>query len=361
MKRGNLMDTIEALKSIQILDGLEEARGLALGGVDVIDRLWARQFAFREATIDLVESLNTFCPTVRPLICQNVTSNYNCTFDDIPFADEVKAVFEVTRVDWFLKLSGIHKDLLVMADDFQDAKEAAENFGWAFWMAASYALALAALTLIIMWGVIRAWSNNTTHDGKAGDCILRCLRNWFVVPLYALLVFLSWLFSMIFLVLSTSTADFCVNSPDPRVLAVLAKNRYKFHSLVYQYVTWIVGGCPEGGVPSQIQDAVGVTLRLLQAVSNLSRAIDDEENASDEFWDETCGGRPDYLIDFASTAERIVCLTANSLRDVEVFFSCGNWHPVYEETIYRSVCWESTKGFKWIATTQVIIVGFSSK
>jgi hypothetical protein len=63
--------------------------------------------------------------------------------------------------------------------------------------------------------------------------------------------------------------------------------------------------------------------------------------------------------ELASSVESSVCDLANAMNDVQVYFSCGNWRPLYRLVLYDAVCYEGNTGFWYTSISQFCIVIFS--
>jgi hypothetical protein len=61
-----------------------------------------------------------------------------------------------------------------------------------------------------------------------------------IVPLFILLTVIGFLFSIIFITGSISTADFCYNSPDGPVLSILEVLRSNFRSFVIFFLEFYI-------------------------------------------------------------------------------------------------------------------------
>lgn len=69
----------------------------------------------------------------------------------------------------------------------------------------------------------------------------------------------------------------------------------------------------------------------------------------------------------SQVADTVVCgdLTNYDVIDlrcciqVQEYFACRNFHPIYESTVYEGLCYEANRGLTWVAFTQILIVFFS--
>jgi hypothetical protein len=210
--------TVKGVESLDVavghtISGLAYTKKLLLEAFALLQNFLLRQAEF---TAFRREVVNGFCPLVRQQICESLTpAVQNCTYDNLPpeLIESIRSILETGQESLYSELGKMEDDLVKLAQDMDAYSAIASSFSWAFWMASAFSLLLAALTLILMYGVVLAW------QGKLKDVWMGTLvRNWLIVPIYAFCVVMSWLFSMVFLIGAGLSADFCADSPDPRVL-----------------------------------------------------------------------------------------------------------------------------------------------
>jgi len=71
------------------------------------------------------------------------------------------------------------------------------------------------VTLVIASGIIIAWLKKVRSGWM--NKLYSCVRGWFMVPLFTVLVIICWIFSMVFVIGSTMSADMCYNGPDEKL------------------------------------------------------------------------------------------------------------------------------------------------
>jgi len=229
-----------------------------------------------------------------------------------------------------LSLSFLRLQLYNDLDEFQDiiegADSAVENFNFAFYLAAIFGGLTAVVTILIMIEVVLAWRRKP--GGGWFQCIIRCCRRGFLLPIFALCVFLGMLFAIIFIWGSTTTADLCYDSPDRRMAWILNQTEDFLGSTIYKFALYYVGGCPANGHPAEFI----TELREIVAVGR--KAYDLGLEAGDavaEDFQAVCGDNADpaALEVAASGVGLIICYLGQALYDIEKFFSCNNWRPLY--------------------------------
>jgi hypothetical protein len=225
-----LVDSVETgLGTIDIV------KGLLQGGIDLVDQILESQVQKQTNIDQLLTDMNTICPAVRENLCTDLDQvPESCNFDGAFDGEVLKNAMEFlanTRIDVAEELLDVRSDLeeeLAVAEGFSNS---GENFQWALYCCIAFSLALALLCLCLMVGVCFRLPR-----------VVRCFQNWFLVPLFVLLVALSWAFSMAFVIGSLSLADFCVDSPDDKVLAILEKYQDEFSGLTYAFVVYYISG-----------------------------------------------------------------------------------------------------------------------
>jgi hypothetical protein len=64
---------------------------------------------------------------------------------------------------------------------------------------------------------------------------------------------------------------------------------------------------------------------------------------------------PTILAGVSQAFNEEMCLVADLLRQVRTLFQCATWYPLYETTVYDTLCY-SVPSFSWIASTQLVVV-----
>jgi hypothetical protein len=131
-------------------------------------------------------------------------------------------------------MEGVRKDLLALSHYLNTTEKSIKNFQWTFGLARALNLFLALLCLLIVLSVFcNKWSR-----------LIRCVQSWITVPLFSVLVLLSFIFSLVCMLSSTALADFCVNGPDLRVLSILEVLKEDITDMIYDVAVYYVKQCP---------------------------------------------------------------------------------------------------------------------
>jgi len=228
-------------------------------------------------------------------------------------------------------------------------------------IASTFALLLAVLCIIICYGVIEAWFGGCKR-GNCGVKLFACLRSWLILPLFIFLVIMAWVFSMVFIIGSTASADMCVDSPDTRLEEVLIKygdfseGDLGTESIILRFLLFYIRGCPVDASPERFVEKITEVLGVLDTAVGFVTTI-----AGDPTIEQVCGSDAAALVSgTASTSfATSVCSLAEALVRVQLFFSCENWRPLYRAIMYDSVCYNGNEGFYYVAITQFCIVMFA--
>ena len=209
-------------------NGLSQGKSLAQGAIDILDEYTTWQNATIEQALRLGDQLNGLCPAVTGTICETIVAfdtpldvEAGCNFTDIPYADELESYLVFGRDFVFDALLDMRSDLLYVIDIMDDADDIVAKFHWAFYAAAAFAGVVGVLTALFMTGVVLTWKEELKGQASKNRCLAttrRCVHHFLLVPIYFLFVVLSWIFSMVFVIGSITTADTCVGSPDDRIL-----------------------------------------------------------------------------------------------------------------------------------------------
>lgn len=101
-----------------------------------------------------------------------------------------------------------------------------------------YVLSFCSLSFLLLVGAIFSWTKTSCRP-------LTCLNAWIILPLFVLLVFVSWFLVTVYSVGAILNADFCSGgeapgSPDATTLKLNTMTYYKeYLGGTYEY--WVVG------------------------------------------------------------------------------------------------------------------------
>jgi hypothetical protein len=254
------------------------------------------------------------CPGVAPSLCTNVTSEDRvCDFSQVPVYEELinlLQIFDGTLDLIFGELEALESDLYELLDLLDTAdKYYPKHFSWAFWVAAGASLGLGALCLFLFLVIVRL-STQPPKD-EALPPVVKFVRSWMVVPLFLLLTCVGWLFSMVFIVASTGTADFCYNSPDGPILNLLAQVGDDFDSIAYAFLIFYVKGCPLTEAPVELDQRIIILAKnVIPAIQGLASAIQRQGEANLE---QVCGTNFAPFLAIVGALDNQLCILTQTL------------------------------------------------
>jgi hypothetical protein len=227
---------------VDILDGgrdvVKKVDTLTLQAIVLVDSFLETTTEALDDTMDFLQATNGYCPNVRESLCEDIFNATNCNFQGIPYALEIEKVvgyFDGVRGLVFDEVVKFRADLVTMTEAVDEMDEKAKTFNWAFWVAASFALALAVLCFLMMTGVLLAWVHKLPR-------VFYCFRTIVIVPSFIFLVLISWVFSMVFVIGSMALADTCVDSPDAIVLNLVNNIRDDISSIIAELLIFYISG-----------------------------------------------------------------------------------------------------------------------
>jgi hypothetical protein len=144
---------------------------------------------------------------------------------------------------------------------------------------------------------------------------------------------------------SLTTADACYNSPDSLVLQILATKKDDFHTVLYNFIEFYVGGCPENVVPLPINDEVNKFLSYLDVVAAFVQDLQ-----ADQTFDDTCGSNKGILINGTSVVVEVICLVTITILDIRDLLNCDNWNSIYS---VRNILRQCTRD--WLKTFFLVV------
>jgi hypothetical protein len=206
---------------------------LTQGGIDLIDLIDEQNAATSIAVEGLLEDANHICPSVRDPLCTDLSNPSTCNFEGVFDTDVLQITLEhfagAERNVYYQEIFKARddlEDLLLVAADLDDK---AATFNWALYCAMVFSTLLAALCLLIMVGIACRVSR-----------VLSCLRHCVLVPIFSLLVVLSFVFAIVFIVGSMALADLCMDSPDNRVLVILNRFQEDLSPMMVEFATFYI-------------------------------------------------------------------------------------------------------------------------
>ena len=339
---------------VAVDDGLRHVQRLCQGGVTVFDNLDERQ----QELLDSIQTdralVNGIC-AAQPL-CESLEPPKDCDFTPIPaalraaFGDVFRSIYQ-TATFVFEDIESFRADLLDLSDRIETYLTVENEMEWAFWAALAFALALGVLDLITIFGVVLLMRGPGT--GK----VFRFMRLRLLFPLIIIFALLTLVFSIVCVAGAVATADWCHNGPDAKVSYLLDEYQDNVDSVIYQFARYYVNTCDSELAPIRIVTQSQLSLNITTQVSGLLSQINTFDEA---VWREACG---DSLTGLQVILEGLVgglCVLGQTVEDLNRYFWCRNWNPVYGFFMHDGICQDATEGIGWIAAAMFWVRTFHS-
>uniref|UniRef100_A0A7S3KZH1 Uncharacterized protein n=1 Tax=Amphora coffeiformis TaxID=265554 RepID=A0A7S3KZH1_9STRA len=257
-------------------------------------------------------------------------------------------------------LDGIQNDLEEIADDMLDYDQKVDEFEWPFRVAKAFALVVAILDIFVIICLVQAWIHDasvvptqTSENSQSSQkWIFRILKTWVLLPLFILVVILSWILSMVFAIGSITTSDLCYESPDPRLLAFVETQDNWKTTLVYDFITYYLNSCPADKEPFALEEVVVGVNSVVGTLDGFLGQVKDSAATVEAI----CGSDPGSTVSLADTLVDQMCSVTLIIQRVQRFLACDNWYPLYSLVAHDAVCANAAQGFLWLGATQFLIV-----
>merc|ERR1712232_304104 len=185
----------------------------------------------------------------------NTTSN-NSGFcygrEDAPFRTYVIELFTLLQdigTGISSEASKLQSDLLSMTGVTSNIRSNLSTADWVFTVALAIAIIQMVITIFLVSGVLLAWMQRYPKP-------FRCVQSYVLLPFFVCMVFLSALFSCIFVCVSVVGSDFCFGDPDSKVVAAL--EMMDFNSVAFNLVAFYIKGCSGMVLPKILENITDV-------------------------------------------------------------------------------------------------------
>jgi hypothetical protein len=99
-----------------------------------------------------------------------------------------------------------------------------------------------------------------------------------------------------------------------------------------------------------------MTKLIVPALNDVAMAV---EQMGSESLLRLCGNSFTPFVSIINALEDQLCTLAQSLANVRSLLDCPEWYPIYQYTAHTGMCYYSSTGFLWAASTQIVMVIFS--
>ena len=336
-------------RAVQLADtNVQQVQDISLQAINLINQEQQQLEGAQIATSALLQRLNTqFCPLKTHRLCDNITATEPiCNISDIPLAVDVK--------DWigffggnksesvlFPPLPDYRGDMQYLIQEMEHQQETLHSFDWAFYVASACAIALASSCLFLLWSVLLISRRGTISKR------FECIQSKVFLPLFFFLTILSWISNMVFVIGSTVVADFCYESPDASVTALLDQLSPEFSTeTIHEFLYYTVEGCPVQQLVTTFSDRVNLLATLIAPMARFSTALD-QVDATESAFANTCGSNIAPFQVLAFDLSNRLCELTKTVSYIRDLFRCEIWFPIYERLVYSAICYDGSEGFLW--------------
>lgn len=340
-------------------------RTLASDAHSIVDSVIAQNEDLSQKVYGLLEDVNGMCPLVKDPLCDNVYDIHTCDISSF-LGSDLNDVFQMAAGHFVEGEQSVYFKEIVNAKNgledvqmiSQDIDHSASQLNWALTLSMVFSLLLAGLCLLILCGLV-------FPDMPK---VIQCLQSKLMIPIFVVLVFFAYLFSLLFVTASIVTADVCVytnaaNNIDERIMSVLTRSSaveellggQDTQSLVTEFIGFYIHQCPVELLPNEILEQLEYIKAGVPVIQQFSTIVEESTGLIQG----VCGfqeNQTQSLVDVADTLQDQLCAVADILSDVRDFVQCSNWYPLYETTVYEAMCYDGTEGFAYVASTQFVIV-----
>jgi hypothetical protein len=303
------------------------------------------------------------CPNAQESFCTSTVvedDTRDCDFSSLPQLQlELRELF--TYLDGTFQLVVEPEALKDMQDDLQTMQSLLDQadkyypttLNWTFWVAVVCNVTLAVIALCICFAVM------LLYFGYPLSPALRCLRSFVLIPCFLIFVVLGWAFSTAFIVSSLGIADTCINSPDAAMLTILNRLEDDFleNSVMHDFLEYFVSGCPVETAPQGLDQQIVIMTQII--VPTLQQLLSTMEQTGFVNLQQICGVDLTPFSAIIDAMETQLCELSQSIVDLRVLLLCPSWYAMYQYTVHNGVCYYSSTGFGWAASTQMVLVVLS--
>jgi len=359
--------------------GLEKSKAVVADGVALCNDFVTEQGALNQNFVKNYENYSNFgwCPRLKNTFlqeCGNGTEFIIEKLEDFRFVNfslsENQACTDIIGIPIqvgidFAKLfaqkiqNRIFKEALNLASDLMEINKSIDVFigyfdlfRWAFWTSVGFTILLDLVVLFLLVGVILAWRQRIPRPFK-------CARSLIIVPLFVLNIFLVWLFASMACITAVMASDFCYDSPDTTLKAVLVANKQKFSSVVFKLGIYYLSRCPSELSPTVSLTNNSAVLLAIQAIRAVHDLIEKSSTVESAAFENICGIDLLPLNALGKELDAQFHIIFDALVGTKNLFSCSSISPIITTVSYQGICYHGVNGLYKVLISLFLIVVFS--
>lgn len=336
-------ELVQSLNTAQL--SLDLADTTLNKAINVSDTFVAAQERVNEEKLIFADESSEFC-------------DLNAT--DLPAAAEVQAAINDLATASKALTTGFIDSAVNLAEDLRAARELTHEVNTSldrvkpfFYIAVAFSAVLDVIILSLMLSVALQWAGKKP---RCCQCLMRCVRNVFIIPILFIFMFLAWLFCSVFVIAAVAGADFCMK-PDVYVLSFLEKyeERFTSGSMVLSFLKYYVSACNENYEPIDIPEMVPEGLDAAVNAVHSFLEYGQNDNAFTEVLNSICSNSGDKINELASVLHQQLHVLVGAIVGIANVLQCSSMNPIYTTAIHKATCVNGVGGLAWLFWTQITI------
>ena len=336
-------ELVQSLETVQL--SLDLADINLDKAINVSDTFVAAQERVNEEKLIFADESNEFC-------------DLNAT--DSPVVAEIQAAINDLATASKALTTQFVDSATDLAEDLRAARELTYEVNTSldkvkpfFYIAVAFSAVLDVIILSLMLSVALQWAGKKP---RGCQCLLRCVRNVFIIPILFIFMFLAWLFCSVFVIAAVAGADFCMR-PDEYVLSFLEKyeERFTSGSMVLSFLKYYVSACNESYEPIEIPEMVPEGLEAAVTAVHSFLEYGQYNNTFTEVLDSICSNSGDRINELASVLHQQLHVLVGALVGIANVLQCSSMNPIYTTAIHKATCVNGVGGLAWLFWTQITI------
>lgn len=336
-------ELVQSLNTAQL--SLDLADTTLNKAINVSDTFVAAQERVNEEKLIFADESSEFC-------------DLNAT--EFPAAAEVQTAINDLATASKALTTGFIDSAVNLAEDLRAARELTHEVNTSldrvkpfFYIAVAFSAVLDVIILSLMLSVALQWAGKKP---RCCQCLMRCVRNVFIIPILFIFMFLAWLFCSVFVIAAVAGADFCMK-PDVYVLSFLEKyeERFTSGSMVLSFLKYYVSACNENYEPIDIPEMVPEGLDAAVNAVHSFLEYGQNDNAFTEVLNSICSNSGDRINELASVLHQQLHVLVGAIVGIANVLQCSSMNPIYTTAIHKATCVNGVGGLAWLFWTQITI------
>lgn len=233
-------------------------------------------------------------------------------------------------------VKGVLESASANANEIQDEMD---QFLYWYGLSIFVVVAIDAIAICLMFGVFMA---QKTKPSKMFESVL----SYILLPIFILLIDLSWVVTATFAVVTILSADVCTGSPETNLKAVFHEKQASMETLLYDMTVYYVEKCniypvPVDENPTKIfglySETFGEVTSITDAFVNQFAAIDPT------VYETNCGASIENITVAMDEFKPYLEQVSNATNDSIESLYCSQFTPIYTDIMHDEVCYNGVQ------------------